>query len=115
MRVLNITKKTTLALNCKQATTLMELVFGLHWLSNPPELLFKTRLGIHTLMLRKPIDIVILGNSLRVVSLKANLQPNRVLFWNPRYQWVLELPVNAIKNSKTEIGDQLKFDPKPKK
>lgn len=114
MVVKNITKKTILAKNCKQAATLMELVFGLHWLSNPPELLFKTRFGIHTLGLKKPIDAVILNDQFKVVKLKQNLKPNNLFFWNPRYQWVLELPAEILRSSKTKLGDQLNFDPNVK-
>ncbi len=114
MIVKNISKNNIVVKNCKQATTFMELLFGLHWLTNPPELLFKTRFGIHTLLLKRPIDILILDDKLKVVDLQQNLEPNHFFFWNPKYQWVLELPLGSIKISQTELGDQLNFDPKPK-
>ena len=113
MIVKNTTQKTLIARSCKQATTFMELLFGLHWLSNPPELLFKTRYGIHTLFLKKPIDVLILNDQFKVMKLKQNLKPNQFYFWNPKYQWVLELPIGTRKNSKTELGDHLNFDPIP--
>jgi len=113
MLIKNLTRKTLIAKNCKQATTFLELVFGLHWLSNPPELLFKTRWGIHTLGLKKPIDVLILNSEFRVQNLKQNLLPYRFYFWNPKYEWVLELPAGAIKKSKTQVGDQLNFAPEP--
>src|SRR5581483_4939826 len=113
MLIKNLTRKTVIAQNCKQATTFMELLFGLHWRSNPPELLFKTRWGIHTLGLKKPIDVLVLSSEFRVRSLKQNLPPSNFYFWNPQYQWVLELPAGAIKKSQTKVGDQLIFAPEP--
>jgi uncharacterized membrane protein (UPF0127 family) len=113
MIIKNNTKKTTVAKNCKQATTLAEIVFGLHWLTNSPELLFKTRFGLHTLLLQRPIDVLVLDRKFKVVKAKEGLIPNQIFVWNPRYFWVLELPEGAISKSKTQEGDQLSFDPKP--
>lgn len=111
MIIKNVTKATIVAKNCKKASTLMEMIFGLLWLNNPPELLFQTRFGLHTLLLKKPIDVIVLDDQFKVVAIKDKLKPNQFFFWNLKYQWVLELPADTIKRSKTMINDQLNFDP----
>lgn len=113
MTVKNLTQNTIITKNCKHATTLMEITFGLHWISNPPELLFKTRYGIHTLSLKKSIDVLILDDQFKVQALKQNLLPNQFFFWNPKFQWVLELPAGVISQTGTKLQNQLNFDPKP--
>src|SRR5258708_9244631 len=101
MKIVNTTRKTVVAKNCKFVTAYLELIFGLHWLSNPPELLFKTRFGIHTFLLQKPIDVVVLDDGYKVVKLRKDLLPNSFFFWNPKYQWLLELTAGSIKSSQT--------------
>ena len=105
--VKNLSKNTIVVRDLKRASTFLELLLGLHWLKNPPALLFRTRFGIHTLFLKAAIDVVVLDNRLRVVKLKSNLVPNRFFFWNPKYELVMELPKGALRASRTGLGDQL--------
>lgn len=70
---------------------------------------FKTRFGIHTFFLKSPIDVIILDKNKKAVILKAGLKPNRIFFWNIKYDNVIELPQNSIQNSKTEKSDQIKL------
>lgn len=85
------------------------MLFGLLKKSNPRSLLFKTRFGIHTLGLKKAIDIIILDNNFRVVKLGISVKPNQFFFWNPKFSLVLELPEGTIKKTKTQIGDIVKI------
>ena len=71
--------------------------------------MFKTRFGIHTFFLTKPIDVLVLDKKHVVQSIKEGLQPNKVFFWNPEYFWVLELPQETIKKSNTKVGDGLEI------
>jgi uncharacterized membrane protein (UPF0127 family) len=82
-------------------------LFGLLAKSNPDALYLESRFGIHTLFLKKQIDIVILDINFRVVNLKQSLKPNSVFFWNPKYNKILELPKNTIENFKIKLGNQL--------
>jgi len=41
---------------------------------------------------------------------KENLKPASFYFWNPIHDFVIELPEGKIKESKTQIGDQIKFN-----
>ena len=57
---------------------------------------FETRFGIHTFIMKKAIDVVILNDKSRVVKLKSGLQPNKIFLWNPRFYRVLELKKGEI-------------------
>lgn len=70
---------------------------------------FKTRFGIHTFFLKFPIDVIILDRNKKAVIIKVGLKPNRIFFWNIKYDTVVELPKNSIQNSKTEKNDLLKL------
>ena len=111
MQVLNKTSKTLISKECKKAESLWDQFFGLLNPKNPCSLLFETRFGIHTFFLKQNIDILVLNNNLKVVKIKKSLKPNRLFFWNPSYNLVLELPFGVIKKSGTKIGDQLVIYP----
>lgn len=70
-------------------------------------MIFKTRFGIHTFGLKFPIDILIISDNYRVVKIKENMLPGKVFFWNPKHKIVIELPKGTIKDSKTNVGDQI--------
>lgn len=70
-------------------------------------ILFKTRWGIHTFGLRKPIDVIILDNDFAVRKLKMNLKPLRLFFWNPQYNIVIELPSGEIKRKNIRLGETI--------
>lgn len=109
MIVKNKNRKTVLASNCKLASSEIDRALGLLKKSNPRSLIIKTRLGIHTFGLKKPIDVLILDDKYVVHSIKEGLNPNRIFFWNPKYPWVLELPFGKIKKSKTHLKDILEI------
>lgn len=90
------------------ARNFADRMLGLH--KNPNKILiFKTRFGIHTFFLKKKIDILILDKDKKVVGMKESLEPNRILFWNPKYFWVIELPAREIKNLKIKLNDFVNF------
>lgn len=108
MTLRNITKKTLLSTNLKEAKSTADKFLGLLRKSNPRSLMFKTRFGIHTFLLKSPIDVLILDSEHRVVSVK-NLKPNRIFIYNPMRLLVIELPTGTIQKSKTQEGDTLTF------
>jgi len=105
----NLTNKKTICKNLKACNTFLDRSLGLLLKSNPRNLLFKTRFGIHTFFLKKTIDVVVLDEKRRVINLKNQLAPNRLFFWNPRHQVLIELEAGSIKKSKVRVGDTLKF------
>lgn len=68
---------------------------------------FTTRWGIHTFGVLSPIDVLILDDENRVVKLRNNLFPNRLFFWNPKYERVIELPGDTIRKEKIAVGNQV--------
>ncbi len=63
--------------------------------------------GIHTFGMRFALDIVALDRDLRVCGLWENLGPFRIAGLSWKTRCVLELPVGAIRQSATQIGDRL--------
>jgi len=93
----------------KQATNIFEKTKGLLGTKKAFFLLLKTRWGIHTFGMQYPIDVVILNNEKKVVTLKPNLKPNRIFLWNPKYFLVLELTSGFILKNKLNIGEKIVF------
>ncbi len=88
--------KKTICKDLKKADSFTDRMFGLLLHSNPRNMMFETRFGIHTLFLIKPIDIVILNSSYQIVKIKKALKPNSFLFWDPKHSLVLELEDGTI-------------------
>lgn len=80
----------------KKAESFIDRMFGLLLASNPRNMVFETRFGLHTICLTKPVDIVILNSDYRIVKIKKALKPNSLLFWNPIHSLVLELEDGTI-------------------
>lgn len=90
-----------------KADTLWKASKGLIGYTHPIALFFKTRFGIHTFGLRFPIDVLILDTKNCVVICKKNLRPNRVFFWHPKWNRVVELPAGIIATRHITIGTPL--------
>ena len=90
-------------------TKFSEKMVGVAFKKNITPVFFETRWGLHTFFVRKPIDVVICDDNFIVRKIVRNLKPWRVLFWDPRYKKVLELPLNYKKYSKVKIGGNIQF------
>lgn len=73
---------------------------------------FTTRWGIHTFGVLSPIDVLILDDNNKVMTCIKNLTPNRLFFWNPKYEIIVELPAGTIARKHIAIGDQLSLKAK---
>lgn len=71
---------------------------------------FHTRFGIHTFGMHFPIDVLILNQNTTVVAIKQALMPNRLFFWNPRYNTVMELPQGWIERHNIKQGSKLSLE-----
>ena len=62
------------------------------------------------LMVFYPIDVLFLDKDRKVVELKENFRP--FAFYTPKNnaQYIIELPKNTVKKSKTKLGDKISFD-----
>lgn len=106
MKINNLTKGTVIATDLQRLDSLWGMIWGLLNKNNSRSLYFKTRFGIHTLGLKVPIDIIILDEKFRVIKL-GTIPPNRLFFWNPLYNNVIELKQGIIKNSQIKLNDLL--------
>lgn len=107
MRIINKTKKTILAKNIVEAKTWKQKILGLTTRHTPCAMYFHTRFGIHTFGMRYPIDVLILDEHNRIVTIQKHMKPNHIFLWNPKYSRVIELPMHEIDRSKTELGDTI--------
>ena len=89
-------------------SSLKEKSIGLIGKTKIEPVLFKTHFGIHTFGMKQAIDVLILDEENRVVKLKENLKPNRLWFWNLKYEKVVELPGGTIEEQKIRRGSQIK-------
>ena len=108
--VYNQTRETTLATRVVVADTFLSRLIGL---------LGKTSLApdtgiwllpanaIHTFGMRFRFDVVLIDRSYRVVGLRKGIRPFSATWPNFRAHSVLELPLDTISRSRTEVGDQL--------
>lgn len=108
-RLWNVTRGTMVMRPVRFAYSHGERSVGLLRDSVPAALMLRTRWGIHTIGMRFPIDCLILDDRMRVQRVAQNLAPGHFLFWNPRWQNVVELPSGAIAESHTAVGDVLAF------
>ena len=111
--ITNTTKNTVIATEHKKCKNILAKTFGLMLKSQiiPLVFIFKKEkiIPIHTLLVRKPIDLVYLNRQMRVVDLKENLIPYRFYTPKARAMFVVELPENSIANSRIELGDIVSF------
>lgn len=84
-----------------------EKVRGLIGASPVYPVFFSTRWGIHTFGVRSAIDVLILDDSMHVVTVRHNLPPNRIFLWSPVYKYVAELPAGSIKEKGIQRGDRI--------
>lgn len=94
-------------LQVKKAQSIWEKTKGLIGENKPYAIFFETRFGIHTFGMHFPIDVIILDNKNQVILAKEHILPNKLVFWNPRYKKVIELPEGFIKKKKIQKGTRL--------
>ena len=94
-------------LKVKLCSSIANRTIGQIGKTKPEPLMFFTRFGIHTFGMRFPLDIIVLDDNSVVVELKQSLEPNRVFFWPPKFNKVLELPEGYIRTKKIKIGSNL--------
>ncbi|HLW52773.1 MAG TPA: DUF192 domain-containing protein [Candidatus Angelobacter sp.] len=111
--VRNSTRGTVVGDQVTIADTLLSRVVGLLGKTMLPQgagLLIHPSQGVHTLGMKFPIDVIFLDRRLRVLEMRRALKPFRMTSLNFTAASVLELPVNAIENSLTEVDDQLAIE-----
>lgn len=111
--IVNSTRGTVVGDRVTIADTLVSRIVGLlgaSSLSRGRGLLIHPSQGVHTLGMKFPIDVIFLDRKMRVLDVRRSLKPFRMTGLNFRAASVLELPVDAIEKSLTEVDDQLMIE-----
>lgn len=72
--------------------------------------LFKKTNGIHTFFMRQNIDVILLNKDLKVLYIKENMHPNRILLPKKNVYYTLELP--EYKSKDFCLGETLTIEEK---
>ena len=108
--VYNKTKDTFLATRVQVADSSLRRLVGLlgkRSLDSGSGLLIFPSNSIHTLGMCFSIDVIFLDREFRVHDLCASVRPFRLLWPRWKARSVLELPIDSIQKSRTELGDEL--------
>ena len=106
----NQTRQSFLGLNIVQADTMFTRLRGLlgHVKFTPEDGVWLTpSIGVHTIGMLFPIDVIYLDEAQRVVHLVEHLGPLRISPIRTRCSSILELRTRTIYSSNTRIGDTL--------
>lgn len=102
--------KKRIQIRVEKADSLFKKTIGLIGQSEIQPLLIYTRYGIHTFGMKVPLDIIIMDEKNQVTATCKSLPPNRIFFWNPRHNRVLELPDGNIRERAIQIGDTIEIE-----
>jgi hypothetical protein len=111
----NITKNALLSQNIKHCSSFFSKCKGLMFSKKLTDnaLLFhfpsEKRHSLHMLFVFYPIDVLWLNQNRKVVEMKQSFKPFTFATPKKPAKFIIELPENTIKNSKTEIGDSVEF------
>ncbi len=72
---------------------------------------FTTRLGIHSLLMLEPIDIVLVDQSNVVRLIRVGFKPWHILWWGLQEFTVVELPSGTIHKLGIIVGKQVAYNP----
>lgn len=97
-------------ISAKHYSSIKDRGLGLIGHKQAEPVLFYTRFGIHTLGLKFPIDVLVLGKDFTVVKLRKNLKPNSFFVWPVKYNKVLELPEGYIEKKRIKLGTKINLN-----
>ncbi len=69
----------------------------------------KTKVSLHMFFVFYPIDVIWLNSKKEIIFMKENFIPFTLIFPKCKANYVIELPVNTIKNNKIKKGNILTF------
>lgn len=113
-RITNLARSTIIAKNSEIAQTWFKRAKGLlgrTHLENGQALIIRHCDSVHTFFMKFPIDVIFVDKQNYVLKAIENIKPFRlspIVFGS---NFVIELPIGAIKSSRTQKGDQLRIEP----
>jgi len=103
----------TLAQNTKLCKNNFSKARGLMFSKKPKTLIFvfnkEKIISLHMFFVFYPIDVLFLNKNKKVVQLKENFKPFRIIIPTKPAKYIIELPNNTIKKTNTKLGDILSF------
>ena len=112
MKAVNLRTHKELATEVKVADTLFTRMKGLLGRKELPfgeALWIKPCFSVHTFFMKFPIDVIFLNKKNQVIASVSNLSPNRMTRLYPQSFSVLELSVNTIEGTETELQDLIEI------
>ena len=112
MRIKNKKKRTLLARNAKICTSIISKSFGLMFSKKKPLIFIfkKEKINpLHMFFVFYPIDVLFLNKNKIVVEIKENFRPFSFYAPKNKSKYIIELPKNTIKETKTKLGDKIEF------
>ena len=114
MKIRNLTRQTLIAQEAMVASNPFSRMKGLlgrkDFISNQA-LIIKPCNSVHMFFMKFAIDILFINRDNVVVGLLQELKPNQLSPIYFKAQYVIELPLNTIKNTNTQIGDSIDLLP----
>jgi hypothetical protein len=112
--VRNLTRNTTIADRARVAASMLTRMRGLigrRTLARGEGLVLGPCSGVHTFFMRAPLDVVFLNRHNQVVCSVSGLPTWAMLPWVRGAARAIELPVGAVHESRTAVGDLLSIEP----
>lgn len=113
MRIINQTRNVPLITRGRVADTFwlrLRGLLGASSLERDEGLILVGEKSIHTLFMKFPIDVVYVDKYFKVIRIDTNMIPYRLGPFVPRSVYVLEMPVDTVASTVTQVGDQLAFE-----
>ncbi len=66
-------------------------------------------ISLHMFFVFYPIDVLFLNKNKKVVQLKENFKPFRIIIPKKPAKYIIELPDKTIKKTNTRLGDTISF------
>ena len=111
--ITNKTRKTLIAERHYNFRSPISKAIGLMFSMNPKNLVFIFKkekiVPLHMFFVIFPIDVLFLNKNKKVVDLKENFRPFTLYTPKAKSMYVIELPKDTIKKSKTRLGDIISF------
>ena len=114
LRVENETRGSTLGERIRVADGWWSRLRGLLGRPEPDAgegLLIDPSRGVHMFGMRYPLDVLLVDEERRVLTVHESLEPWSRTRYHPDARYALELPTGTIQASGTETGDRLAWTP----
>ena len=115
MALRNITKSIDLVYNIKFCKNTLAKSIGLMFSKTLDDtaliFVFKNEeiVPLHMFFVFYPIDVLFLNADKEIVEIKESLKPFSLLTPRKKAKYVIELPSELIRKTKTEVGDKISF------